>query len=208
MKKALLAAMCFTMVSLVLVNGTFAMPDLNEVFRVVAELFENGFPEQGGFGTAVHVELVSDDGVQNLYPGNEVSRAFRVKNLGTGEVYFRLAYAVQYDEESWPKLDIRFDAGDGFTEHAWKDITVGGAPYKMKVFTYTKALPIDSVSPEVSISIAMDTSITSTQLSRYRSDFLQTQVLAIDPTPFIEEGYTTAEKALDMALPIDTLSPF
>jgi len=208
MKKALLAALCFIIVSLMLVNGTFALPDFSEVFQVVAELFENGIPEHGGPGTAVHVDLVSDNTPQSLYPGSEVSRAFRVNNLGTGDVYFRLVYAVQYDAESWPHLNIRFTAGSGFAEHAWKDITIGSTPYKMKVFTYTDALPAGSASPEVSISIAMDTAVTSGQLSRYRSDFLQTQVLAINPAPFTDEGYTTAAAALDLALPLDTLNPF
>ena len=208
MKKAFLAALCFIAVSLVLVNGTFALPDFDEVFQVVTELLEKGIPKQGGVGTAVHVVLVSDDKPQNLLPGGEVSRSFQVKNLGEGEVYFRLVYAVQYNAESWPKLDIRFTAGDGFKEHDWKDISVGSTPYKMKVFTYTKALPADATSPEVSISIAMDATVTSGEISRYRSDFLQTQVLAIDPAPFTEKGYADAETALDMALPLDKLSPF
>lgn len=208
MKKALFAALCFILVSLVLVNGTFALPDFDEVFQVISELLEDGIPEIGGEGTAVHVKIISDDEPQNLYPGSEVSRTFKVQNLGTGSVYFRLVYAVQYDAESWPKLDIDFAAGSGFTEHAWQDITIGNTPYKMKVFTYTSALPVGSSSPEVSITIAMDTTVTSDQITRYRSDFLQTQVLAIDPTPFTEKGHTTAEQALNMALPLDTLSPF
>jgi len=208
MKKALLAALCFIIVSLMLVNGTFALPDFSEVFQVVAELFEKGIPEQGGLGTAVHVELISDQTPQNLYPGGEVSRDFHVKNLGTGDVYFRLVYAIQYDEESWPHLDIRFTAGEGFTEHGWQDITIGSTPYKMKVFTYNTALHTETFSPEVSIFIAMDSTVTSAQLRRYRSDFLQTQVLAIDPAPFTERGFGTAGEALDLALPLDTLNPF
>ena len=208
MKKALLAGLCFVLIGFMLVDGTFALPDFNEIFQVVAELVEKGWPKQGGVGTAVHVDLVSDDEPQNLFPGSRVSRSFQVKNLGEGNVYFRLVYAVQYDAESWPKLDIRFTAGAGFTEHDWKDIAIGGAPYKMKVFTYTEALPANAVSPEVSISIAMDTAVTSEEISRYRSDFLQTQVLAIEPAPFTEKGYTTAEAALNMALPLDKLSPF
>lgn len=210
MKKALLAALCFIIVSLMLVNGTLALPDLDKVFADLTSLLgmETCLPEIGGAGTAVHVELVSDDETRNLYPGSEVSRAFHVQNHGTGDVYFRLVYAVQYDEESWPHLDIDFAAGNGFTEHDWEDITIGSTPYKMKVFTYTKALPVGSASPEVSITIGMDTAVTSEQVSRYRRDFLQTQVLAIDPTPFIEKGYSTAVEALDLALPLDTLKPF
>ncbi|MBR4039930.1 MAG: hypothetical protein IKJ11_07515 [Clostridia bacterium] len=208
MKKALLVALCFVIVSFMLVEGTFALPDLDTVFQEITALLQNGMPEQGGAGTQVHVELVCDDKPQSLFPGGSVSRSIHVQNSGKGDVYFRLVYAVQYDAQSWPKLDIRFAAGDAFAEHAWKDITIGSLPYKMKVFTYTKALPAGAASPEVDISIAMDASMTSEQIARYRSDFLQTQVLAIDPAPFTEKGYATAEAALDMALPLNTLSPF
>ena len=208
MKKALLAALCFIIVSLVLVNGTLALPDFDKVFQVVAELLENGVPEQGGAETAVHVSLVSDEERKSLFPGGEVARSFRVQNLGEGDVYFRLVYAVQYDAESWSKLDVRFTAGSGFKEHDWKDISVDNTPYKMKVFTYTKALPVDTSSPEVTISIAMDPSVTSEEIGRYRSDFLQARALAIDPAPFAEKGYAAAETALDMALPLESLNPF
>ncbi len=78
----------------------------------------------------------------------------------------------------------------------------------MKVFTYTEALPTGEISPDVKLTIAMDDSVTSEEISRYRSDFLQTQVLAIDPTPFPNADITTAKDALDKALPLGTLNPF
>lgn len=207
MKKALLVALCFVLVSFALVNGTFALPNLDEVFQAVTELLNGfGMPEEGG--TTIDVEIVSDDEVQRLFPGGAVSRVSQVQNLGTGAVYFRLVYAVQYDEESWPHLDIDFTAGNEFTEHNWQDIKVGGTPYKMKVFTYNSELAAKASSPGVRISISMDTAVTSEQLARYRSDFLQIQALAIDPTPFTEKGFTTAKAALDKALPLDELNPF
>lgn len=209
MKKALFAALTFMVVGFLMVSGTFAMPDLDAVFadlKILGEAF--GKPETGGAGTPVHVALVSDNTPQRLYPGGEASRASYVQNQGEGEAYFRLVYAVQYDAESWEHLTIRFDAGNGFTEHDWQDITISGTPYKMKVFTYTQALAPGADSPAVEIAIAMDADITSAQLARYRSDFLQMQVLAIDPTPFTKGGYDTAAAALDLALPLDTLNPF
>ena len=209
MKKALLAALCFIIVGFMLVNGTFALPDFDKVFQAVAALLEDGSPEEGGEGTAVDVELVSDENTKNLIPGGSVSRDFRVKNSGTGPVYFRLVYAVQYDAESWEHLNICFTAGADFTEHGWKDIIIGSTPYKMKVFTYNRELAVETTSPEVTISIAMDTAITSEEISRYRSDFLQAQALAIDPTPFTaEKGYITAMDALNAALPLEHLNPF
>ncbi len=205
MKKAILAALVFIVVGFALVNGTFALPDLDEVFKTVTQLLEKGIPEPGG-GT-IDVALVSDNTPQQLYPGGTASRVTRVKNQGTSPVYFRLCYAIQYDESSWNKLTIGFDTKD-YEQTGWLDITIGNTPYKMMVFTYTADLARGAESPDVKLTITMDDSVTSEEISRYRADFLQTQVLAIDPTPFTEKNITTAKDALDLALPLDTLNPF
>lgn len=209
MRKALLLGLCFVMVCLMLISSSFALPDLNEVFADLTDTLGGalGLPVQGGAGTPVHVTLLADDTPQRLFPGGSASRIARVRNAGEGSVYFRLVYAVQYDPESWPQLDIRFTAEESYAESGWQDISIGGTPYRMKVFTYTQALVAEADSPGVALTIAMDSSVTSEQISRYRSDFLQTQVLAIDPTPFAEIA-PTAVQALDMALPLDSLNPF
>lgn len=207
MKKAILAALVFIVVGFALVNGTFALPDLDEVFANLTELLGDlGLPTQDASGT-IDVALVSDDTPQQLYPGGAASRVTRVKNQGTSPVYFRLCYAIQYDESSWNKLTITF-AADGYDQTDWRDITIGNTPYKMMVFTYPAALLSWETSPEVKLTIAMDDSVTSEEISRYRADFLQTQVLAIDPTPFTDNDITTAEEALNLALPLGTLNPF
>ncbi|MBE5801326.1 MAG: hypothetical protein E7319_03465 [Clostridiales bacterium] len=209
MKKALLAAVCFILVCLVLINGTFALPDLDEVFAdLTGWLGEFGLPEQGGAGTPVHVALVSDHTPQQLYPGGSASRVACVQNQGEGKVYFRLVYAIQYDADSWPELDIDFSVGNGFITHDdWIPITIDQTPYRMKAFTYIAALDHGVSSPEVTLTITMSNSITSEQLARYRKDFVQMQVLAIDPTPFSDVAPSAVE-ALNMALPLDTLNPF
>ena len=206
MKKALLAALCFIFAGFMLVNGAFALPDLQSVFESFLDWGEQGLPEAGG--SIIDVELVSGGTSTNLYPGGSVSRNFHVDNEGSKDVYFRLVYAVQYDEKSWNNLTINFNEGFGFTEHDWQDISISGTPYKMKVFTYNNALSAGKSSSEVSISIAMNTAVTSEDLSRYRADFLQTQVLAIESQLFNNKGYTTAVAALDAALPLGTLNPF
>ena len=210
MKKALLAGLCFVLVGFLLVGGTFALPDLDKVFADLTSLLgrEAGLPEIGGAGTAVHVALLSDDTPQQLFPGGAASRTTCVQNEGNGPVYFRLCYAIQYDAESWPLLDVHFAAGEGYVTSEWRDITIGVTPYKMKVFTYRSSLSEGDKSPGITLTIAMDEAITSEMIARYRSDFLQTQVLAIDPAPFTEKGYTTAQQALDLALPLGTLNPF
>ena len=227
MKKALLAGLCFVLVSFALVNGTFALPDLRVLENAFADLTNIlgealGLPQLGG--TVVDVELVSDNATKNLYPGASASRASYVSNNGTGDVYFRLVYAVQYDAESWPKLDIDFTVDEnffaeersstnslnanGYDAEGWKNITIGETPYKMKVFTYKHALPAGGSSPDVTISIAMDTDITSEQMARYGSDFVKTQVLAIETTAFAAKDITDATAALDRALPLNKLNPF
>lgn len=211
MKKALLVAVSFILFSFLLVSGTFAMPDLNDVFSDLSAILGEalGKPVNGGAGTPVHVALVSDDAPQSLFPGITASRTTYVQNKGEGDVYLRLAYAIQYDAETWGDLlKVQFQAGEGFFEHDWQDISVSGTPYKMKVFTYNAALPSASDTPSVTISLTMDASVTSQQFSRYRSDFLRIQALAIDPTPFVNKGYLSAQEALDMAIPLNTLNPF
>lgn len=205
MKKALLAALTFIVVGFLLVNSTFALPNLETVFATVAALLEDAFPEPGG--ETINVALVSDNTPQQLYPGGSASRTSCVENQGTGNVYFRLVYAVQHNPDSGDKLTISFDA-EGYVQSSWQDITIGTTPYKMMVFTYPRELPASQTSPPVTLSIAMDSSMTSAELDNYRSDFIQTQVLAIDPTPFTEKDCTTAQAALDVALPLKTLNPF
>ena len=208
MKKAILAALVFIVVGFALVNGTFALPDLDEVFANLTELLGDlSLPTQDTNGT-IDVALVSDNTPQQLYPGGAASRVTRVKNQGTSPVYFRLCYAIQYDESSWNKLTIDFDTED-YEQTGWRDITIGNTPYKMMVFTYTKDLAAGDYSPAVTLTIAMDDTVTSEEISRYRADFLQTQVLAIDSLTFKEKNITTAKEALNLALPINSnFNPF
>ena len=210
MKKALLAGICFVIISLVMVNGTFALPDLDQVFADLTSILgEWGLPEKGGADTPVHVSLVTQQANRSLFPGGTASSTTVVRNEGSGDIYFRLVYAIQYDQASWHKLDIQFAAEPGFEEHDWQDIIASnGTKYKMKVFTYTRPLTAGTDSAGITLTITMDQSMTSEEISRYRTDFLKTQALAMDPTPFINKGIAAATEALDLALPLETLNPF
>ena len=77
----------------------------------------------------------------------------------------------------------------------------------MMVFSYDKALQPGQDSPSVQLSISMDQTMTSEQISEYRSDFLRIQALAIDTESF-REKYDNAEDALNLALPLTNLHPF
>lgn len=223
MKKALLAALCFIVVGFALVSGTFATPDLDKIFAdLTAALGQFGLPERGGAGTLVHVTLSHEDSAETLYPGSTASRTVTVINQGSGDVYCRLVYALQYDKELWENLTISFTAGAGYKdeglaygstngwEDGWKPIKIDGVDFRMRVFTYTGSLASNAKTAPVKISISMNTQVTSAQMDRLRSDFLQVQVLAIDPTRFVDNNNVQlpAETALDMALPLDTLNPF
>lgn len=226
MKKAFFAALCFVLISCLFVNGTFALPDIDEVFAFIESLGTSGTPTQDE--KLLQVKLESTYSPGQLMPGGSASRTTVVKNTGEANAYFRLVYAIQYDEATWNLLKVSFDVPKGYREEAWTDIDIDGTPYKMKVFSYDKELysngnvqgmtSASSVSPAVTITIEMDKSITNQQLSCYRDDFLQVQVLAVETETFadvvaksedVKAGkMSPAQYVLDMAIPLTKLNPF
>lgn len=208
MKKALIASLCFILIGFAMAGSTYALPDLDSVFANLVELLGEtlGLPELGG--TTVDVEIVTDTASGLLSPGGAASRKVSVRNQGSSGVYFRFACAVQYHADSWEKLTIRFDADDSYLESDWMAIDVDDKPYRMKVFTYQSELPAGADAPQITMHIAMDRSMTSAQMNRYSSDFVRMQVLAIEPKEFTQRNLTTAQQALDAALPLSTLNPF
>lgn len=220
MKKAFFAALCFVLISCLFVNGTFALPDLNEVFADLTNILQNGLPEKSGEDGALDVNLVSTKPTEQLMPGNSVSRTTYVKNdskMVDGKqrsACFRLVYAFQYDAKTWDEklITVKFDASSDFEQSGWTDITIDGTPYKMMVFTYTKALAAGAKSSEVTITVSLDKEITNDQLSSYRDDFLKMQVLAVEKDAFADvaipaNANSAEEYILDLALPLGT-NPF
>lgn len=217
MKKAIVAAMCFMLVSFLLVSGTFAMPDLNQVFADLTDTLLGeilGKPQQDTTNK-VKVSLVSTEEAPHLYPGGAASRTSYVRNEGEGPICFRVAYAVQYDEATAHLLTTEFDASEGFVQESSKDIKIDGTPYRMTVFTYPRILAPGDESPKITVKITMDAAMTSAQLANYRSDFLQMQAMAVDPTPFMNSTNerkspvaADATEVLNLALPLGTLNPF
>lgn len=216
MKKAILAALVFIVVGFALVDGTLAST-FNAALDIFADLTATLGQSLGLAATdaSFDVDLVTVGDAQQLYPGGKAATTVRVDNMGELPACFRLAFAVQ-KTSSWGQLECTFTVPEGFTgENNWREITVGGTPYYMAVFTYNEMLAVGGKSPEVSITIAMAKDVTTAQINEYRADFLKTQVLAIDATPFLttkDSGtplYTSAAAALDAALPLsDTFNPF
>lgn len=203
MKKTMLLALCVILAGLLAVNGTLADDfgrAINKAFQIIEGWTENAAPEVGG--QQVDVQLQKADPIM-LMPGAPATYDTAVNNVGSDDVYFRVAVAVRYDEQSWDKLDFEFNA-DGFDTSDWMDTTISGTPYKMMVLTYQEALAAKSSAP-FSVTVSMDTSITSEQMDKLSSNFLQMQVLAISASEFTDMSATAA---LDMALPLTNFNPF
>ena len=213
-----MAALTFVVIGFMMVDGTLATV-LNEARSIFQNLTQT-LGDSLGIATTdstFDVELVTIGEVDPLYPGGTATHQIAVKNNGTLPACFRIAFAVQYDKESWDLLNISFTINENYTpDQGWRDISIGGTPYRMMVFTYKNTLPAGEQSTEASITITMDKHVTSEQIRRYRSDFMQAQVLAIDADTFLNARdkndqpiYPTPEAALDAALPLnDPNRPF
>lgn len=218
MKKVLLLALCLVLAGLLAVNGTFAAEFTQAVSEVVSALFKTvqglASPEPTADPTAFRVTLVYPDSNSSerpmLFPGSEVERKIAVHNNSTeNTAYFRIAFAVQ--AEAFPHVTLYFNDDGTYTWlKEWRDITIGGRDYKLRIGTYTTALEAGKTSSAALLSVAMSETVTSEQMVQIDEDFLQAQVLAINANDFDENTYTTAKAALDAALPIDStdFNPF
>jgi len=207
LKKVLILALCLVLAGILASNSTYALPDVNKAFQTLIDVLgeELGVPTHGG--DAVKVTLLSSDEPQTLYPGGSVSRTMSVRNDGTDGAYFRFAIAVQYEEESWQHLDVQFEAED-YAVSGWMPITIAdGTHFRMKVFTYDQLLAAGQTSPDIAMTIHMDRQMTSEQMTRYRSDFIQMKALAIGADAFSQKA-PNALDALNLALPLDKFQPF
>lgn len=147
MKKALFAALCFIIVGFMMVNGTFAQLDWGDIFKELGGAFGAPTRDPG----KMDVDLVNAGQIEQLYPGGSATCSVAVKNEGSLNACFRLAFAVQYDAETWDMLTFRFSSGEEYIQTSgWTDITVGGTPYRMQVFTFKEALAASSQSSPVS----------------------------------------------------------
>jgi len=214
-KKAFLVAMCFVAAGFLMVNDTFASDfskAITGIFAYIEALGENGAPSSENDKISVKLETTGDN--QSLYPGSSVTRRTIVKNEGTDSAYVRLVYAVQYDRETWDDgFKVKFECEKGFKqetfgEQDFKPIKIGSDDYRMYVFTWQDKLPSNGSTNGVDVTVSMEGSITTEQMKRYRSDFLRIQALAIETASFTNKEITSAEDALNMALPLDTLKPF
>ena len=214
MKKALVAALAFVLVGFMLVNGTLA-DALNQARDIFADLGGVLGDVLGAPRTdsTFDVDLINVGAVEQLCPGGQATHKVQVVNNGGLGACFRLAFAVQ-KTSAWELLHFTFSADDAYHQSDWIPITANGADYNMKVFTYTGTLAAGDSAPPVGITIAMDKAVTTRQIEEFRSDFLRTQVLAIESATFLTARdnkpapYASPADALDAALPLGSFNPF
>lgn len=249
MKKALLVALCLIAVGCMAVNGTFAddfsnavqqvfdtaLKAVESVFETITDLDDDKKTPQQSTDKTVDVSLETNDSNGYLYPGTSVIRTVTVQNQGTGSVYFRLAFAVRYDKDTWNDefevvINTTPDTADttntattnkytvakwGRSEAEWKEITIEGKSYMMQVLTYTQALDAPSegatsTAPAVTAKVSFGYATTDEQFELYRDgNFMKTQVLAIETDSFTNKQISSATAALDKAIPLnDSFNPF
>jgi len=224
MKKVFLLVLCLALAGLLAVNGTFALPNADEVsewFQDLRHLIGEALGLPTADKTQFDVSLVYSDNGQTaaLMPGDNLRHSVAVANGSeSSPAYFRIAIAVQ--ESAWNHMTVQA-SGDRYAWlDEWRDIEIGDRSFKMMIATCKDELPVGETSAAVQLDVSMDLSITTEQMEQIDADFLQIQVLAVDANAFedaktsgkIIAAYdqTWAEAVLDQALPIDSaeFNPF
>lgn len=221
MKKAFALVLCLVLTGMLAVNGTFAAEftqavseAVNTLFKAVEGLAANINPNPTTDPSTFRVELVYPDGgtgMTLLTPGTTTARKVAVANQSNGKAaYFRIAFAVQADVREHLILDFNDDASSPYIWSDWREsLTIDGRKFDVIIGTYTENLAVGETSPAALWSVKL-ANITSQQMNTFDEDFLQIRVLAICADDFGGSAYTTAQAALDQALPIDSpeFNPF
>lgn len=140
-----------------------------------------------------------------------VDKFTSVSNVGKTPAYIRTAFAL--DKYAYDKgiIHLNFNQDDeNFRYEGWKSITIKGRPYMMMVVTCKKELAHNATTPPMLLQVAMSRDVTNADLSNISADFLLIKTMAIESDVFVDEegNKLSAEKALDMALPLNNLQPF
>jgi len=219
MKKALALALCLVFAGMLAVDDTFAAEftqavreAANSLFQTVSGLVEGISPAPTADTNTFKVSLAYPDGQTGLAlltPGNTTERKVAVRNQSSGKsAYFRIAFAVQADVREHLTLNFNNDSSLYTWYELPNEITIGSRHYDLFIGTYQKELPAGTTSEAALFGVKLD-DITSQEMNAFSEDFLQIQVLAICADDFVGSDYTTAEAALDQALPIpDDFNPF
>ena len=146
--------------------------------------------------------------------GGAVDKFTSVKNAGEKSAYIRTAFALDKYAYDHGIIHLNFNQDDeNFRYEGWKSITIKGRPYMMMVVTCKKELAHNATTPPMLLQVAMSNHVTNADLSNVSADFLLIKTMAIESDVFVEkvdgvEQKMSAEAALNLALPLDSLQPF
>lgn len=137
-----------------------------------------------------------------------------VTNVRTEDAYLRVAFAVKKNAAADRVVHVNFNEDlSAFDITDWRDVTIDGQAYRMKIFTYRKALKAGESTPPMLLQVAIDSSATNEDFTAIGNDFLRVNAMAIQAGAFTtevngEKVQMSYQEALDMALPLDTITPF
>lgn len=143
-----------------------------------------------------------------------VDKFTSVSNEGKKSAYIRTAFALDKYAYDNGIIHLNFNQDDeNFRYEGWESITIKGRPYMMMVVTCLQELPVNTTTPPMLLQVAMSKDVTNADLSNISADFLLIKTMAIESDVFVEkvdgvEQKMSAEKALDLALPLNNLQPF
>lgn len=210
MKKAMLLAVCLVLAGLLAVNGTFAgdfgrtvQKMLANVFRPVEDLTNPAPTDAPKLASLAVEDEKAEGGEKNkaLFPGTSVTRTYTVSNTTSTTdnpqpIFFRLAVAVRYDDDSWEKtFGITFNKDSNGDS---REIEIGGKQYKLYVFDGELA---KDAPWNLTATVIMKKEMTDAQYEVYwQGDFLKAELYSIERKAFVDAGYKDAETALNAAL--------
>lgn len=216
MKKAMVLALCLILAGLMLVNGTFALPNLSDIFTTFTNWLSAPEEDESIFNVELCYPDRQNGTAPELLPGQEVQYRVAVQNLSTtatenpNKAYFRVAVAMQ--KEAMHCMTLGFTQSADYELKGWTNIQISGKDYYLMVATYLKPLAVNTTSPAVLETIKLNSDTTSEQTEKIDpQNFLQVQVLAIDADDFKDSNDVPllAEEALNQAMPIiSTFNPF
>jgi len=135
--------------------------------------------------------------------GGAVDKFISVENSGSEySAYFRTAISVRCTgDEEFFRSNLKFNLND--TDYIWSDWQKTGSDTYTNVATYRYALAPGETSPAMLLQIALDKSMTNEEMEKFGADFeINVHTAAIDVTTFAKNELTTAEAALNAAVPV------
>lgn len=227
-KKGLILGLCLALVSVLAVNGTFAL-EAEKLFKNLVHTLGEAFGVPTEDESKLRIEILTSENPLLLpagYPGElpadwetlngTVTQRISAVNKSTvsedfdGSAYVVLAVAVKQHD----LLHTKLTAENGLTALAPRKIHIGGETFDMVVFCYDGKLPVNAELPRITLKMLLEKTADNTDMAELGTNCVQVKALAVDTRPFdpavnqqLTKVYTPFE-ALDEALGLNTFNPF